>query len=200
MRKTALGLAVALAAAGGAGGSQAADEQGSFAIKGAGAETCRDFIAARERSPAAQAVFLGWMEGYLTSVNELTPGSYDVSYWRERGLLAALLEVNCRADPKQRFGMVVRAMAQQLKQNPLAENSELIEARIGERGVPIYRATLQLVEETLAARGIDPGEVDGRWDDAARRGILEFQRGQPELLPTGLPDQATLAKLLGVEP
>lgn len=200
MGKAAWALAAALTAALGAVGARAADEKGAFAVKGAGAESCRDYLTARERSPAAQAVFLSWMEGYLTSVNELTPGAFDVSFWRERTLLAALLEVNCRADPELRFGMVVRAMAQALKRNPLAENSELIEARIGERGVPIYRATLRLVEEALVERGIEVGEVDGRWDDDARRGILEFQRGQPELLPTGLPDQATLAKLLGVEP
>ena len=197
MRNGALALVIALGAAGAA---QAADEQGSFAVKGVGAETCASYLNARERNPGAHAMFLGWLEGYLTGVNELSPGVFDVTFWRERGLLGALIEVNCRGEPEQRFGLVVRAMAKQLKQNPLAEKSDLIEARIGERGVPLYRATLRKVEETLAARGIDPGEVDGRWDDDARRAIVEFQRSHDELTPTGLPDQATLAKLLGVEP
>ncbi len=194
------GIALALAATLAAGGAEAADEQGSFAIKGAGAETCAAYLAARDRNTAAQAVFLGWLDGYLSASNELSPGVFDVSFWRERPLLGALLEVNCRADPEQRFGVVARAMVRELRQNPLAEKSDMIEARIGERGVPLYRATLRKAEEALAARGIDPGEVDGRWDDAARRAFLEFQRSQEELTPTGLPDQPTLAELLGVSP
>jgi hypothetical protein len=196
MRISALAMALTLAAT----AVRAADEEGSFAIKGAGVETCAAYLAARDRNPAAHAMFLGWLEGYLTAVNELSPGVFDVAFWRERGLLGALLEVNCRGEPDQRYGVVVRAMVKELKRSPLEEKSDLIEARIGERGVPLYRATLLKVEETLAARGIDPGEVDGRWDDAARRGLLEFQRSQDELTPTGLPDQATLAKLLGVQP
>jgi hypothetical protein len=145
-------------------------------------------------------MFMGWLEGYLSAANELTPGVFDVTFWRERDLLAALLAANCRAEPEKRFGVVVRAMVQALRQNPLAERSDMVEARIGERGVPIYRATLRKVEEALAARGIDPGELDGRWDDSLRQAIVEFQRSQEELTPTGLPDQATLAKLLGVGP
>jgi hypothetical protein len=189
-------VAVALAAT----PARAADDEGAFAMKGAGVETCSAYLAARERSPGAHAMFLGWLDGYLTAVNELTPGVFDAAFWRERGLLAALLEVNCRGEPEQRFGVVVRAMVKELTRSPLEEKSDLIEARIGERGVPLYRATLKKVEEALAARGINPGEVDGRWDDAARQGVLEFQRSQDELTPTGLPDQATLTKLLGVKP
>lgn len=196
MRIAAIALVMAL----GIGVADAADEEGSFAMKGAGVETCASYLAARERNPGAHAMFLGWLEGYLTAVNELSPGVFDVAFWRDRGLLAALLEVNCRGEPERRFGVVVRSMTKELARNPLEKQSEMIEARIGERGVPIYRATLLQVEETLAARGIDAGEVDGRWDDATRRGLLEFQRGEAQLTPTGLPDQATLAKLLGVEP
>lgn len=192
------GLALVLAL--GAGAAQAADEQGTFAIKGAGVETCASYLAARDRNPGAQAMFMGWLEGYLSAANELTPGVFDVTFWRERDLLAVLLAANCRAEPESRFGVVVRAMVQALRQSPLAEKSDMIEARIGERGVPIYRATLRKVEEALAARGIDPGEVDGLWDDAVRQAIVQFQRSQEELTPTGLPDQATLAKLLGVGP
>ena len=192
--------AIALVMAFGIGAADAADEEGSFAVKGAGVETCASFLAARERNPGAHAMFLGWLEGYLSAVNELSPGVFDVAFWRERSLLAALLEANCRGEPERRFGQVVRAMTKELARRPLEEQSEMIEARIGERGVPIYRATLKKVEEALAARGIDPGEVDGRWDDATRRALLEFQRGEAQLTPTGLPDQATLAKLLGVEP
>lgn len=196
MRLSALICALALCA----GAARAADETGSFAVKGVGAESCETFIAARERNPAAHAMFLGWLEGYVTAFNQLSPGVFDVAFWRERGLLAALLEVNCRDRGEQPFSAVVRAMIQQLAENPLKEKSEVVEARIGERGIPMYRATLRLVEEALAARGIEVGEVDGRWDDATRQGVLEFQRGEDTLTPTGLPDQATLAKLLGVAP
>jgi hypothetical protein len=180
--------------------AQAADEKGAFAVKGAGAETCAAYLAARERDPAAHAMFLGWLDGYLSAVNELTPGVFDVAFWRERGILAALMQVNCRDNSQQRFVVVARAMVRRLAEKPLAEASPLTEARIGERGVPLYRATVREVEKALAERGLDPGPIDGEWDDEASRALLLFQREQEELTPTGLPDQATLAKLLGVAP
>ncbi len=59
-------------------------------------------------------------------------------------------------------------------------------------GNPIIRL---LAERRLADLGLEPGQVDGSFDDATRRAIRRFQRARA-LEPTGYVDQATAVRML----
>lgn len=59
-------------------------------------------------------------------------------------------------------------------------------------GNPVIRL---LAERRLADLGLEPGRVDGQFDDATRRAIRRFQRAR-EIEATGYVDQATAVRML----
>jgi peptidoglycan hydrolase-like protein with peptidoglycan-binding domain len=59
-------------------------------------------------------------------------------------------------------------------------------------GNPILRL---LAERRLADLGLEPGRLDGQFDDDTRRAIRRFQRAR-DLQPTGYVDQATAVRML----
>ena len=64
-----------------------------------------------------------------------------------------------------------------------------------ERRVAGSTTTRRLVENRLTALGLDPGPIDGEFDDATRRALRRFQqtRGLPV---TGYVNQGTMVRLL----
>lgn len=68
-------------------------------------------------------------------------------------------------------------------------------AEAEEAGLNLNRFTRNLVEARLAALGLDPGEVDGRFDDRTRRAIRRYQEAR-DLPVTGYLSQPTVVRLL----
>ena len=64
-----------------------------------------------------------------------------------------------------------------------------------EEALGLNPVTRRMVEQRLAAEGLDPGAIDGRFDDQTRRAIRRFQRTRA-LEPTGYLDERTLVLLL----
>lgn len=187
-----LGAVLAVAAS----GTQAADSGGKFAVKGAGIAPCSAFVAAVSgEKPRRLAAFNGWLEGYLTASNRHEGATYDLVAWQSRGRLLALLGNFCRKNPKKRFYLAVRALANTLKPNRIRSQSQLIEASAGQKKVRIYRATLGRVQRALARLGFYAGKIDGRFGPNTRLGLEAFQQKE-KLQLNGLPDQRTLIRLL----
>lgn len=187
-----LGAVLAVAAS----GTQAADSGGKFAVKGAGIAPCSAFVAAVSgEKPRRLAAFNGWLEGYLTASNRHEGATYDLVAWQSRGRLLALLGNFCRKNPKKRFYLAVRALANTLKPNRIRSQSQLIEASAGKKKVRIYRATLRRVQRALARLGFYAGKIDGRFGPNTRLGLEAFQQKE-KLQLNGLPDQRTLIRLL----
>lgn len=68
-------------------------------------------------------------------------------------------------------------------------------ARRAEAALGLTSFTRRLIEQRLAALGLQPGAVDGTFDDATRRAIRRYQRDRG-LPVTGYVDEATLIRLL----
>lgn len=69
------------------------------------------------------------------------------------------------------------------------------QARNVEGSLGLNALTGRVIEQRLKQLGLDPGAVDGQFDDRTRRAIRQFQRSR-NLDPTGFLTQAALVQLL----
>ncbi len=175
--------------------TRAADSGGQFAVEGIGRSTCESFVAAKSKSLDAYWMFLGWLDGYMTGVNQYSPETYDITPWQSQNLLAALFEKFCARNPGANFFAVANKMVVELRGDRLRESSTPVVAAVGERNIGIYRETLRRVQVVLREGGHYQGGVDGLFGPNTRRALESYQK-QVGLTVTGLPDQATLFKLL----
>ena len=65
----------------------------------------------------------------------------------------------------------------------------------GEQALNLTPATRQIIEQRLAALGLEPGRIDGTFDETTRRALRRYQesRGLP---PTGYVSQDTVVRIL----
>ena len=175
--------------------ARAADSGGQFAVEGIGGSTCESFVAAKSESSDAYWMFLGWLDGYMTGINQYAPETYDITPWQSQNLLAALFEKFCARNPGANFFAVANKMVVELRDDRLRESSAAIVAAVGERTIGLYRETLRRVQVRLEEGGHYQGEVDGLFGPKTRRALESYQK-QVGLTVTGLPDQATLFRLL----
>ncbi|MDT0684411.1 peptidoglycan-binding domain-containing protein [Roseicyclus sp. F158] len=69
------------------------------------------------------------------------------------------------------------------------------EAEIAEQALPLNPITRSLVEKRLDQLGLEPGQLDGQFDDDTRRAIRRFQRDR-DIEITGYLTEETLSRML----
>lgn len=173
---------------------QAADKNSQFAIKGIGLSSCESFVEARKTQSPRYFQFGGWVNGYLSAANRYEQDTFDLVSWQSTGMLSASLARFCEQNPDLPFVRAVALLLNTLGPDRLSTQSDLIEARIGEASVFIYRATLRRVQQSLVGKGHLAGKPSGEFDESTRQALQRFQEAN-DLETTGLPDQATLAQL-----
>lgn len=173
----------------------AADAQGRFTVKGAGAVECARFSAAVRERGAELVSFAGWVEGYLSAMNRYETGIYDMAGWRGTEVMLAALARYCGGNPESGFHEAMAKMAEKMRPNAVADQSAMVTLGEGETRVTVYRETIRRTQAQLALRGLYNGPVDGEWSDATAMALNAFQaeKAVPE---SGLPDQFTLVHLL----
>lgn len=174
---------------------QAADTEGNFAVKGAGLASCEQFVAERGEKSNLYWMFGGWLDGYLTAINQFAPDTYDIAPWESTDLLAALIENYCKQNPEQNFFSIANALAGRLMEDRLQTQSPPVEAKARGQSIRLYQETLRRAQQALKDRGHYTGTVDGLFGPQTQQAIEDFQRKQG-LKVTGLPDQLTLLRLL----
>lgn len=96
--------------------------------------------------------------------------------------------------PQGAFAPAARARIAELEADQ--RDSDAVEAaRRAEEGLGLTPFTRRLIEQRLAALGLQPGTVDGTFDEQSRRAIRRYQRNRG-LPVTGYVDEATLIRLL----
>lgn len=186
-------LALATVAAAGVAG--AADEQGNFAIKGAGTATCEQYLSSRDQRSQDFYVYAGWIDGYLTATNRYREGVYDISPWATAQVLTAVVARQCEQNPDTPFHVVVQGLVRELAPQRLEARSELVRFEAEDQGVLIYQEILRRVQAALQRAGHYGAAVDGVPGPQTRAALRRYQRAQG-LDVTGLPDQRTLLELL----
>jgi hypothetical protein len=196
MRRFAIPMLVALVAPMSA---FAADSQGRFAVEGVGRATCADYLkAAAEKGPVYYSIG-GWIEGYLSATNALTPDTYDITPWQQTDLFAALLQTHCQTSPTVNIILVIRGMVNSLMDGRLHEPSPLKPVDLGGRQAYLYDTTLRRIQQALTDGSFYQGGVDGDYGPGTKAAMAAFQRSAG-LEATGLPDQVTLFQLLSASP
>lgn len=173
----------------------AADADGEFAIKGAGSQTCTAFTAAWDGGTADLALYAGWVDGYLTGVNQFTAETYDMAGWQTPETLLGLTRQICGAVPGEtRFMDAFYQVQRLIAPTRLTAASPLVALTHQGQSLLAYEAVVRRMQDRLAALGYPTGTADGRFDPETAAAIVAFQtaRGLPA---TGLPDQKTLFEL-----
>ena len=198
MIRTALGLFVLsiLVAGSAPGGVNAADADGRFTVKGAGATACSRFTDAVQSKDAELISFAGWMEGYLSAMNRYEDRVFDIAGWRGTEVMLAALAGYCAANPETGFHEAVAKMAAQMRPAAVTRQTPTVTVDNGDGAtVSVHRDTIRRLQSQLALRGLYDGAADGEWSDAVAAALRIFQE-EKQVPATGLPDQFTLVHLL----
>ncbi len=172
----------------------AGDENGRFAVKGAGSISCESYIAIKEKRSRDYYVFVGWLEGYLTAANQHKKGTYDLSPWQSPELLMMAISKHCSKTPKKGFITAVNDMIKVLEQEKLEQASEIVAMTSEGKQTFVYKSILKKIQERLSTQGFFAGAIDGTFTPPLRDAIKAYQK-KKNIVPSGLPDQITLFHL-----
>lgn len=179
--------------------AQAANEQGQFAVRGIGIQDCAAFTKGyKERSQGA-FVFAGWLDGYISAVNRLQPGTFDAAPWQLTDILMVLINNHCAANPDQRLFTVVQSLVAFYGEQRLANSSDRIDAKVGDKTISVYKEVMRRAQLALAKAGVYSGTADGVFGPKTQAAFEAFQE-KSNLTKTGLPDQQTLYRLFEIKP
>ena len=178
------------------GGAQAADGKGRFALKGAATATCERYLQAVKEGGKALASFGGWLEGYMTAVNQYSAETYDVVSFESSQSLAIALANHCNKHPEKRYFHANRDMLAALFKNRIKEASPLHKAAPadGAAGIYVYEETIKRLQTRLTELKLYGGPIDGLYNDGTRAAVRQFQTKQG-LEPNAVPTQKTLQNL-----
>lgn len=172
----------------------AADANGDFALEGAGLAKCERFSKSLSEDSTEVLVFGGWMHGYLSGVNQYRPDTYDIATWPSQKQQLKYLGNFCAQHPDRRFFEAVAAMVIQMTPERLVVKESAIQI---DDSLRLYPSTIARIRDRLVEAGfLKNGSATGAaWGDTLQTAISEYQR-QQGLEDTGLPDEATLLRLL----
>lgn len=174
--------------------TSAADSNGKFAALGAGVASCSQFMAARENRSKEYYLFGGWIDGYLTSLNQREDDTYTLAPWQSVDVLAGFLAEYCAKHPDDAFLKAVASMAAALRSQRLTQASERLAITVDSYRKDFFREVLIRIQKKLAERGYYKGQADGDYDEETAVALGLFQRSAG-IQVSGFPDQKTLFKL-----
>lgn len=176
----------------------AATEDGQFAVRGLGAHSCADIVAAvaAENNAAASAQLASWVAGYLSHANRTTDGVFDVMPIQDIYDVATIIARICERNPDSYMEQVAASVIQLVASSAQDAVSELTPIEHDDQSVLVRQAVLKTAQQALIARGSLPeGSDDGVYGRNTRNAFVDFQQAN-SLAPTGLPDSMTLFLLL----
>lgn len=176
--------------------ASAADAEGRFAPRGIGPVSCTQFLQALEERQENVFFAAGWLEGYLTAINQFLDDTFDIAPWQDTDTILNLVRNNCERNPDQRMFAIVNSMVEFLSDQRLQAASDRTMVEHGEQRTLIYRSVLRDVQQELIDKGLLEGSADGEFGAMTRTAIEQFQQEQ-NIAVTGIPDQMTLWLLLG---
>jgi len=174
---------------------RAADDQGQFAIRGAGLINCALFSQARKNQEKAYLVTAAWVDGYITGVNQHATDAYDISPFESTELLMAIVDEHCQNHPKDPVFGVLLNLFKQLWPDRLLQKSEKVTITTPGRETQHYVEIIERIQRKLQAGGYYKGPISGKFSSETVEALKGFQRSV-DFNPTGFPDQATLWRLL----
>lgn len=175
--------------------ARASGPDGIFAIEEGGRMPCPAFVQEKAKKSAAFVRAIGFVEGYVSAANRYEANTFDLAPWHTPQIYAVILEQHCKNHSTDTIGMAAQRMVAAFQPLRLATPSKLVEVGDGKRKAIVYEAILKRSQSALGRRGLYRGAATGKFDPATEAAFVAFQRSA-SLEPTGMPDPATLWKLL----
>jgi peptidoglycan hydrolase-like protein with peptidoglycan-binding domain len=140
-------------------------------------------------------ILTSWILGYLTASDRLVKDTFDATPVMMPEALTSMIIGVCQKYPDARVETVANTVFSQLATARVMHESPVVEARAGDRAVPIRKATLVAVQTTLVKNKLMKEPADGTFGNSTEVALKAFQKSQ-NLPETGLPDPATVVRLL----
>lgn len=182
------------------GQADAAAISGSFAVRGLGAQSCRDISALATGDKADDLIQLSaaWIAGYLSQFNRGNSDTYEAVPIVDNVVLGKLAINICRSNPDILFEAVAASLVTSFSRGVLAEESPIVELKSGKNSAMLRRASFRLVQQELIEQGYLPGGgADGDYGPASRAALSKYQEARG-ITTTGVPDAQTLIHLFAM--
>ncbi len=177
------------------GVAQAADGQGNFALRGAGAMPCTQVVQRVDARAPDVAQFVAWTDGALSLANRLERDTFDLMPFDNPAGLVTVMALNiCRANPQVLFGAAVVQVLELLKPMRVRQSARPVTITVGEASVALRPETIRLVQTRLRALNLMTAGASGQWGPASRAAIKRFQESR-NLRQTEIPDPDTVIQL-----
>lgn len=176
-------------------GALAATDGGRYAIRGAGLVDCQAFLAEQQKRSPEYLMMGGWIDGYITGLNQYTDDTYDATSFESTELFVEIVKNHCEKNPADRLFSVVNSIITQRWESRIKYETRLVGVTLGEKSVQIYRATIVRIQERLATKGFLKTPPSGAFDAETVNALASFQQTLEGYEADGFPDQGTLWKL-----
>ncbi len=169
----------------------AADTAAKHALRGAGLTTCKAFVDAYAKKGARAHVYFGWIDGYISGLNELSPNTFDRAPWQSTELLAEVVRRACMKAPGSYFFAELRAVVVAMADQTLVQAQKKKVLEMGGDRALVYPDTIRRAQTKLKVLGHYGGVVHGKFDPRTHAAIIKFQTAKGIPI-TGLPGPITL--------
>lgn len=178
-----------------AGVAQAADDEGNYAVRGAGSFSCERYRASVEaKDPTELNQFLSWIQGHITATNRLSDDTFDLYPVLSPTRLGAMLYNVCGNYPENRLEEAVVSLGEYMAPGRVREESPIAQVSSGEATVALRQATLERIQQALIDSGHYAGEPEALFDERMQQALRRYQQ-ENDLPETGLPDADTIMAL-----
>jgi len=173
-------------------------ETGQFAAYAVGAQTCATILEAYQTSNQPNVLFevSSWLSGYISGVNRLSDGTYDVTPVMNHSSLAVLTLRLCENNSDQLFETVVNALLGVFEPLRVTEESPGIQVGRDGQVMTLRQASIRLLQNELVAVGfLDAQSADGVVGPKTLGALLAWQKVNNRA-ETGTFDPLTILGLL----
>lgn len=175
--------------------ASAATSDGSFSIRGFGAQSCASANAGLKEKPEAVGGAVAWLLGYLTALNRVNSETFDISPVSDGIALLRMVAGVCEKTPELLVENVSFEVLKSLARARVKENVPMVTTTAGDQSALVRKATLQQIQESLIQRGHLAGTADGDFGPKTEAALRVFQEEQ-KLPVTGIADAATIVRIL----
>lgn len=173
-------------------GAYSADGSGKYAIRGAGLIDCETFLAEQKKQSPAYLMMGGWIDGYITGINQYAGNTYDSTSFESTELFVEIVKNHCTKKPKDRLLPVINSIIKQRWESRIKSQTKLVGIKLGDQGTQLYTETILRMQKRLAEKGFYKSAMTGKFDTDTITALAAFQKTLKGYKATGFPDQATL--------
>lgn len=175
----------------------AATVSGQYATYAVGAQTCSTVLEAYQADQKAVMLEVSsWLSGYISGLNRLGEGIYDITPVMNHAPLALLTLRICENNRDQLYETVVNSALDVFAPLRVTEESPPVQTVRDDRIATLRESAIETLQAALASAGfLDNKSVDGVFGVKTSNAIISWQRAN-NVNETGLFDPLTIFVLL----